>query len=163
MSSKKSLKMTSRSSFVIAGAFTILIVLMASVIVPWIFGVVEDAQHVYQEDVPEENRGVYIITEAGVIQLFNWQLPLMALPDDAPVVDAESFQALSIVMKQIEPANSYQLFEMETGDLVSWQNAWRDGRQLLLDPGSLSAGDFMMVIPTDDLFGEKTYHYFRIR
>ena len=148
---------------VILGAIFVLALLVAPTVIPWIFGIVVDAQHVYLDEVPEENRGAYLVTEQGAMQLYNWHLPLAELPADAPALNAGDLQAVSIVMKQLEPSEAYDLFELETGALMNWQRSWREGRQLLLDPGSLPAGDYMLVIPTDDMFGEKTYHYFRLR
>jgi len=145
------------------GGLTLLVLLLALTVLPLLLGTVADAQHVYLDQVPEANHGAFLISEQGATQLHDWHLPLAKAPSDAPVLVASDLQVLSVVMKQLDQATACTLFHLESGAVISWQASWRDGRQLLLDPGPLPAGDYLLAIPTDDVFGGKTYHYFRLQ
>ena len=145
------------------GVLFLLTLLIALTVIPWATGLVVDAQHVYLAEVPQANRGAYLVTDQGAMQLYNWHLPLADLPSDAPVVAAADVQVLSVVMKQLDAPDAYLLYCLNAGTIVAWRAAWREGRQLLLDPGWLPPGDYLLAIPTDDMFGGKTYHYFGLR
>ena len=41
-------------------------------ILPWTMGIVTDVKHVYMDYLPEDNRGTYLITSLGVMQLYSW-------------------------------------------------------------------------------------------
>lgn len=132
-------------------------------ILPWPMGIVADAQHVFISQVPEENKGAYLVTGDGVMQLFTWRIEPPSFPDDAPTLDRDRVDAVVIVQKQFDEARNYRLYNLTSEQQVSWQAVSTDKQRLQLDPGPLEPGEYMLVVPTDSMFGGKTWHYFRLQ
>jgi hypothetical protein len=148
---------------VVMGATLLLGAVAALPLMPWPMGIVADAQHVYIDAVPAENKGAYLVSEDGVMQLYTWRVEPADFPGDAPTLDSGTIEAIAIVQKQYDPPADYFLFDLTTNQAIPWQQSGEQDGRLVLQPPSLSAGDYMLVVPTDSMFGGKTWHYFRLR
>ena len=143
------------------------VVLLGSVailpILPWPMGIVTDARHVFTAAVPAENRGAYLVTDQGAMQLFTWNVEPPDFPADAPTLDAGSIQAAAVVQKAFAELDSYRLTNMTTGHSLPWASSEAAGMQLTLHPAAeLPPGDYALIVPSDGMFGGRSYHYFRI-
>lgn len=142
---------------VLLGSITILPIL------PWVMGIVTDARHVYTATVPPDNRGAYLVTKDGVMQLFAWHVQPEGFPADAPTLELGTVRAATIVQKQFGVPDSYRLLNLTTGESVEWASSGADGMHLTLRPaGELPPGDYMLIVPSDGMFGGNTLHYFRL-
>ncbi len=152
-----------RSLGVIVGVSILAGTIISVPILTWIMGINGDVQHVYTETLPTDNRGAYLLTDQGVMQLFAWHLELDQVPEDAPTLDAAGLDAVAIVQKQFYPPEQYALLRIDAGVRIDWQSSRQEGTQLFLDPGPLQPGAYMLIVETDEMFGGRTYHYFRVR
>ena len=132
-------------------------------LLPWPMGIVTDAKHVFIADVPEENKGAYLVTDRGIMQLYTWRIEPSTFPGDAPTLERDAVTSVVIVQKQFDSAEDYRLYNLTTGHDVAWQSASSNDLQLHLAVDTLEAGDYMLVVPTDSMFGGKTWHYFRLQ
>lgn len=133
------------------------------VVLPFTMGLVQDVQHIYVDEVYEGVRSAYLVTEDGAMQLFDWNMPFTKIPSDAPVLEASRVHSISIVRKQFEPAENYQLIRLNDNQYVEWKNETRKSKQMILEPGQFTPGDYMLVAPQDDFYGATTYHFFRLK
>ena len=132
-------------------------------ILPWVMGIVTDAKHVYTPTVPAENRGAYLVTDDGAMQLFTWHVQPDGFPSDAPTLEPDRIRAATIVQKQFAEPDSYRLLNLTTGQTVEWASSAVDGMQLTLRPaGELPPGEYLFIVPSDSMFGGNTVHYFRL-
>lgn len=132
-------------------------------ILPWVMGIVTDARHVYTATVPPDNRGAYLVTDDGVMQLFTWHVQPEGFPADAPTLELGSVRAATIVQKQFAEPDSYRLLNLATGQPVEWASSAAEGMHLTLRPaGELPRGEYMLIVPSDGMFGGNTLHYFRL-
>jgi len=146
-----------------AGLGLVLLVgFLALPLFPSTLGIVAKAQHVLVDKIPEDGPGAYLLTDQGVMQIYDWRMPMSKLPPDAAILQAESLRSLVIVGRQVHPAATYVLYDLGRQHTVGWQSTQRQGRQLFLQPSSLPPGDYLLIVPTEDLFGGNTYHYFRL-
>ena len=146
-----------------AGAAVLLGSVAILPMLPWVMGIVTDAKHVYTDTVPTDNRGAYLITTEGVMQLFTWHVQPEGFPTDAPTLDAGSITAATVVQKQFDDADSYRLLNLTTGRQVEWASSERDGMHLTLRPASqLAPGAYLLIVPSDGMFGGNTLHYFML-
>jgi hypothetical protein len=132
-------------------------------VLPWLSGIRSGAKHTYLPEISDQVRGVYLLTEQGVMLLYTWNMPLDNVPDDAPTLDATTLHTLTVVHKQFYPPESYLLYNLTANALIPWQATHQQDRQLVLDPGPLVPGDYLFIMPTMDMFGGESYHYFRLR
>ena len=132
-------------------------------ILPWTMGIVTDVKHVYMDNLPVDNRGAYLITSLGVMQLYSWYVEPEEFPQDAPMLDAASIQSIAVVQKQFDVPDNYQLYDMTTAQIVPWKSFQKNGMQMILTPSSLSPGDYELVAPTDSMFGGDTMHFFTLQ
>ena len=146
-----------------AGAAVLLGSVAILPMLPWVMGIVTDAKHVYTATVPVDNRGTYLITEDGVMQLFTWHVQPEGFPTDAPTLEVDSIRAATIVQKQFAEPDSYRLLNVTTGQQVEWASSEADGMHLTLRPaGELVPGEYQFIVPSDGMFGGHTLHYFRL-
>jgi hypothetical protein len=97
------------------------------------------------------------------MQLYTWRVEPAEFPGDAPTLDKGGIEAVAVVQKQYDPPADYLLLDLSTNESIRWQeSAQQDGR-LVLTPPALTAGDYMLIVPTDSMFGGKTWHYFHLR
>jgi hypothetical protein len=130
---------------------------------PWVMGIVTDAQHVYTAEVPHENRGAYLVTDRGVMQLFTWYVQPEGFPRDAPTLSAGSVREIAVVQKVFDEQNRYQLIDLTANRSVAFGSSSRDGMRLTLRPeGGLVPAEYLLVVPLDGMFGGQSWHYFRI-
>ncbi|MFN2290991.1 MAG: hypothetical protein ACK2UC_07370 [Anaerolineae bacterium] len=108
------------------------------------------------------SHGAYLLTQEGTVRLYQWHMPLSDLPCDCPSLDATDLRAILVVTGQPLEADAYHLHHLQAGAEAAWRSVERDGEQFLLDPGPLAPGGYLLTMPTHDLFGSKTYHYFRL-
>lgn len=151
------------SVFGIGSGVVVLLGLVAVLpVIPWTMGIVRNVKHVYTSSVPGENRGAYLVTDQGVMQLFAWYVEPSDFPEDAPTLDASSLHSIAIVQKQFSEPNQYQLYDMTTATLLDWTGVQKSGMKLTLIPGKLAPGRYMLVVPLDSMFGGVTIHYFQL-
>lgn len=143
-----------------AGVTTLLGAMILLPILPWTMDIVTHARHVFIETVPEENKGAYLVTKQGVMQLYTWRVEPSRFPDDAPTLAVDDVLALAVVQKQFAQLQAYRLYRMEDMQPVAWQDSNTQAMQLTLVPETLQPGHYMLVVPTDSMFGGKTWHYF---
>jgi hypothetical protein len=130
---------------------------------PWVMGIVTDAQHVYAAEVPRENRGAYLVTDRGVMQLYTWYVEPDGFPRDAPTLREGSVGEIAVVQKAFDVQDRYQLIDLTDDRSVTWASTSTDGMQLTLRPdGALAAAEYVLVVPLDGMFGGQSWHYFRI-
>ena len=148
---------------VAAGATVLLGSVAILPILPWVMGIVTDARHVYTDFVPADNRGAYLITDDGVMQLFAWHVQPDGFPSDAPTLEPDSIRAATIVQKQFAEPDGYRLLNMTTGQRVEWASSATEGMHLTLRPaGELPPGEYLLIVPSDGMFGGNSLHYFRL-
>lgn len=154
---------STRRKVAIGAASGALVLLMASLpFLPFPMGIVAEAQHVYIDEIPAENRGAYVTTDDGVMQLFTWRVEPTEFPTDAPAFDPERIRSIAIVLKVFDPPENYMLYEYDTSHRVRWLRTDEVDGHLLLVPPRLSPGRYMLVVPTDSMYGGSTRHYFSI-
>ncbi len=130
-------------------------------IMPWAMGIVRDVKHVYISYLPTDNDGAYLMTERGVLELYEWYVEPDDFPSDAPTLQAASVHSIAIVMKQFAAPDQYILVNGTTGEQIRWGEVSQKGTQLFLTPDiPLGPGQYEMQVPTDGMFGGSTYHYF---
>ena len=152
-----------RNLGVIAGAVILLVALVVPAVLPWLTDGLAEIPDFYVTSVPEDVRGAYAITDRGVMQLFGWTMIMQSAPDEAPTFAVDELQGLAVVMPNVGTADAYPLISLATGERIAWQSAVQDGQRLMLDPGPLAAGDYLLEVSTGSLFGAATYHYFHLR
>lgn len=89
-------------------------------------------------------------------------MPMTKLPPDAATLEAANLRALLIVATRPHPSQTYILYDLERQQPIGWHSVRREGRQIILEPASLVPGDYLLIVPTEDLLGGHTYHYFRL-
>lgn len=147
----------------IAGAAVGMILLMGSLpFLPFPMGIVADAKHVYIDAVPSENRGAYVTTDDGVMQLYTWRVPPTEFPSDAPTFRPDRIRSLDVVLKVYDPPENYRLYEFDTSHEVAWVEASESEDALTLVPPRLDEARYMLVVPTDSMYGGTTRHYFSV-
>lgn len=134
-------------------------------ILPWTMNIVKDAVHVYTDSIPEKNKGTYFVTDDGVMQLYTWRVELNTFPDDAPILDRDDIQEVVVIYKHFDSPDQYQLYEINTQEHIGWQSSQQDDEMHLtrVPPDPLPSGDYMLIVPTDSMFGGHTTHYFHLR
>lgn len=152
-----------RSGKLIAVALPWLGVMVASALLLLAIGPVVDARPECVRRDAHLGHGAYLLTQEGTVRLYRWHMPLSEPPGDCPILDATELRAVLVVTGQPLQAGAYQLHRLEVGAVVAWLNVEREGQQFLLDPGPLAPGGYLLTMPTHDLFGSKTYHYFRLQ
>ena len=148
----------------VSGGATLLLGLVAILpVLPWDMGIVTGAKHVYIATVPSDNDGAYLVTGQGVMELYPWSVEPATFPSDAPALAATSVHQIAVVQKQFDDPSRFQLYDLSTGQLVRWSHAEQSGTKLTLDLGApLSPGRYVLVRPTDSMYGGTTWHYFQI-
>jgi hypothetical protein len=130
---------------------------------PWVMGIVTDARHVYAAEVPRDNRGAYLVTDRGVMQLYTWYVEPDGFPGDAPTLPAGSIREIAVVQKVFDDPEHYQLIDVSANRSIPWASSSKDGMRLTLRPeDDLQAADYLLVIPLDGMFGGQSWHYFGI-
>ncbi len=145
----------------VSGAVVIFGALIGLSILPWAAGIVKDVKHVYISYLPTDNDGAYLMTDQGVMELFEWYLEPDDFPEDAPTLQATNVHSIAIVMKQFDVPEHYMLVNGTTGEQIRWGQVSQNGTQLILTPARpLPPGEYELTAPTDSMFGGSTYHYF---
>lgn len=148
----------------VGGAVFIFAALISLSIMPWAMGIVKDVQHVYIPSLPTDNDGAYLMTNQGVMELFEWYVEPDDYPSDAPTLQAANVHSIAIVMKQFDVPEHYVLMNGNTGEQIRWGQISRKGTQLVLTPlAPLQPGEYELTVPTDGMFGGDTYHYFTLQ
>lgn len=148
----------------VGGATAIFGALIMLSVLPWAAGIVKDVKHVFIPSLPTDNEGAYLMTDQGVMELFEWYLEPDDFPEDAPTLQASSVHSVAIVMKQFDLPEHYVLVNGTTGDVIRWGSVSKEGTQLILTPAApLPPGEYELTAPTDGMFGGSTYHYFIIQ
>lgn len=146
-----------------AGFLLVIAAILSVPLMPWIMGIVGSTPQGYLEALPLENRGAYLLTTRGFVELFEWHILFTELPEETPVFNSSDLQYVAVVQKQFSLPDAYQLINLENGAYISWQSSQEKDRQLILDPGPLPPGEYLFIRDTDDMFGGVTYHYFRVQ
>ncbi len=150
-----------RINLTVIGVIAIFLALVSLSILPWAAGIVKDVKHVYIPYLPTDNDGAYLMTNQGVMELFEWYIEPDDYPSDAPTLQTANVHSIAIVMKQFDVPEHYVLMNGTTGEQIRWGTVSQNGTQLILTPASpLPAGEYELVVPTDGMFGGDTYHYF---
>ena len=140
----------------------LLVGLLALSLVPSVLGIVAKAQHALVESMPENDAGAYLLTDQGALPIYNWRMPMSKLPPDAAALEVGRLRSLVIVGQQVHSETAYVLYDLGRQHTVAWRSIHQQGRQLYLQPSSLPPGDYLLIVPTEDVFGGNTYHYFRL-
>ena len=151
-----------RSAGVGLGLVLLLAILVALAVLPWAMGFVAAAQHGFLERIPQNSPGAYLLTEQGAMPLYDWYMPIAKLPPDAVALATTSLRSLVIVGEPSHPPAAYILYDLGRQHPVGWQSMQREDRQLFLQPPALAPGDYLLIVPTDDVLGGNRYHYFRL-
>jgi hypothetical protein len=148
----------------VGGATFIFGALIMLSVLPWVGGIVTDVKHVFIPSLPADNEGAYLMTDQGVMQLFEWYLEPDDYPEDAPTLQANSVHSIAIVMKQFDAPQNYILINGTTGNQIRWGSVSKDGTRMILTPSSpLQPGEYELTAPTDGMFGGSTYHFFTLQ
>lgn len=132
--------------------------------VPWVMGIVTDAKHVYINAVPTDNKGTYLITNKGVMELFAWNEEPEVFPGDAPTLQTGDIRSIAVVQNQFDTYDKYQLYDMNTETQVTLQGATVQGHELAFNLGRpLTPGQYMMVVPSDSMYGGEIWNFFKIK
>ncbi len=146
-----------------AGVSTVTLAIVSLPILPWTMGIVGDVQHVYTATLPAENRGAYLLTDDGVMQLYTWYVQPEGLPEDAPALDGDRVHGIGVVQKAFSALDEYQLYDLDSGKRVPLGRATEDGMQMRIELArTLAPGSYMLRVPLDSMFGGSSWHYFRI-
>ena len=132
--------------------------------IPWAMGIVKDVKHVYIPSIPTDNTGAYLVTDQGVMQLFTWYVEPDDFPEDAPTIPAATLHSIAAVQKQHDVIENYQLWNVDTIQLIPWVS-WNDedGYRTLDLPSPLPPGSYMFVLPSDSMYGGATWHFFKVQ
>ncbi|MDQ2807682.1 MAG: hypothetical protein M3Z04_12365, partial [Chloroflexota bacterium] len=132
--------------------------------VPWVMGIVTDAKHVYINAVPTDNKGTYLITNKGVMELFAWSEEPEVFPSDAPTLQPDDISSIAVVQNQFDTYDKYQLYEMNTETQMTLQDGHAQGHELTFKlGGTLTPGQYMMVVPSDSMYGGEIWNFFVIK
>ncbi len=130
-------------------------------VLPFLMGLVGDVQqNVYVSELPPGAVGDFMVTPKGIMPLYEWYMPLQSAPNDAPVLQTGEAQQVIIFQKQTYPPEDYQLYTLETGERIPWAGSQRTYGQITLTAPLLMPGSYMLVVPTNGMFGGEIYHYF---
>ncbi len=145
----------------------VLIVMFGSIAVlpalPWLMGIVTDVQHSYTQTVPIGNKGTYLVTDDGVMQLYAWNFDPGEFPSDAPTLSADRIVDVEIVARAFDEVDRYVLYDLDEGRRIEWTSAPTTERTMTLTwAGTLSDGHYVLIVPTDSSFGGVTRHYFAL-
>lgn len=145
----------------------VFIALFASIavlpVLPWAMGILGDVQHSYTATVPDENKGAYLVTDDGVMQLYSWDVEPTDFPPDAPVLEASRVHGLVLVQRAFDDVDAHVLYHIDRGHRVPWAGSAASPRHLELEwEGDLAPGRYLLVVPSDSSFGGVHRHYFRI-
>lgn len=148
-----------------SGALALLGLVMILPVLPWVMDIVKDAQHIYTETIPEENRGTYLLTNEGVMQLYTWKVDPPTFPSDAPTLSVRDLEGIVIIQKQFDVPENYRLYNIDSHQPIDWQlTEQEDSMHLRLVPSEdIGAGEYMLIVPTDSMFGGHDTHYFRLQ
>jgi hypothetical protein len=144
------------------GILLLLATFVALPVVAWAMGIVAEAQHALMERIPQNNPGTYLLTEQGALPLYDWYMPMTRLPPDAASLEVQSLRILVVATRRSHSSQAYILYDLGRQAPLTWQSSRQEGRQLFLQPPPLQAGDYLLIVPTEDLLGGNTYHYFRL-
>lgn len=145
----------------LAGLLTMLGALLLLPVLPWAMGIVGPVTHVYTDTVPAENKGTYLVTDQGVMQLFTWRVEVPEFPADAPALSASTLREVAVVQRAFEEPAAFQLLALDDGgQIVPWAGSREGTGQLRLLLPPLPPGRYELVIPTDSSFGGVTRHFF---
>lgn len=114
----------------------------------------------FTPSVPLQNKGVYLQTTSGVLQLFSWTDPRDSFPSDAPTLPQGSVRQVVVVQNAFDSPGSYLLYRYGSAGAVPWQVSQVTGHRLDLVPTQLPPGRYLFLSRTDDSFAENTYQYF---
>jgi hypothetical protein len=147
----------------IAAALPWLGVVVASAVVLLAIGPVVDARPESVQRRAHIGPGAYLLSGEGTVRLYHWHMPLSDPPRDCPLMKAAELRGILVVTGQPFQTSAYRLHRLGAGVEVAWRSVHREGQRFLLDPGPLAPGGYLLTMPTHDLFGSKTYHYFRLQ
>ncbi len=148
----------------VTGVVIIFGALLSLSVMPWAMGIVKDVKHVYIPSLPKDNEGAYLMTDQGVMELFEWYIEPDDFPSDAPTLQAANVHSIAIVRQQFDVPENYVLMNGTTGETIRWGTVSKNGTQMILTPAEpLTAGEYELVAPTDGMFGGDNYHYFIIQ
>ncbi len=148
----------------VGGALIIFGALLSLPIMPWAMGIVKDVKHVYIPTLPADNDGAYLMTDQGVMELYEWYIEPDGFPSDAPTLQAANVHSIAIVLKQFDLPEHYILVNGTTGDQIRWGTVSKNGTQMILTPlEPLTPGQYELMAPTDGMFGGDTFHYFTLQ
>ncbi len=132
--------------------------------VPWVMGIVTDAKHVYISAVPTDNKGTYLITNKGVMELFTWNEEPEVFPSDGPTLQTGDISSIAVVQNQFDTYDKYQLYDMNTETQVTLQDGHAHGHELTFNLGRpLTPGQYMMIVPSDSMYGGEIWNFFKIK
>lgn len=133
-------------------------------LLPWTMGIVRETRPSLTATLPARNRGAYLLTASGAMQLYPWLVRPASLPSDAPLLPGSAVREIATVQRAVDRLEKYQLYALSTGTLVRWTRTVAEGSTLhLTPPRPLASGGYMLVVPSDGMFGGQSWHYFRIR
>ncbi len=138
--------------------------LMLMPVFPVFMGILGDVPQplIYLPEMPAGVSGAYLLTEQGTLPLYEWYMPLQQAPRDSAVLSRLQIQQVVVAQKVLYPASDYQLYWLETGQRMAWQMEEQQDTRLLLKPANLPVGSFMLVVPTNGMFGGENFYYFKV-
>jgi len=139
------------------------VLLVSLPVLPWTMGIVGNVKYSYASSLPAENKGTYLVTDDGVMQLYSWYVQPDDVPPDIPVLQGGRVHAVAFVQKQFSDLSAYQLYDTASGALLPWGSATRHGMQMVVQlPSALPPGRYMVSVPLDSMFGGRTWQFFSI-
>ena len=148
---------------IFAGLAALMGAVAALPVIPWLMGIVTNVKSSYTATLPTENRGSYLMTDQGVMELYPWYVEPDDFPTDAPVLAASSVHTIGIIQKQFDVPENYQLISLSNGAQIPWRSFDQSNGELILNPGTLDPGQYELVVPEDSMFGGSTEQFFVLK
>ena len=148
---------------VAGGAGTLLFILVALPLLPWLANLNGDVHYSYSSPLAEESiGGSFVDTPRGSMQLYPWADVQDTFPSDAPVLGRRQIRSLTVMQRGLDTPSAYRLYDLTTGGQVALHSQVDTGRQMisLRAAGSLPPGRYMLSTPKQGMFGDREYEYF---
>lgn len=154
------------------GVGVMLLALFSIPLAPLLSGIpTGQPEHKLMRNVPDRADGAYLAlsdgSQSGVLKLFAWSFPVDQFPTESPAINPTQLQNVTISQKGLAEPQRYFLYRLEDDDtshpiLMQAQETEFQRRMELSPTEPLTAGDYMLDIPTGGMFAGREYYYFRV-
>jgi hypothetical protein len=149
-----------------AGAFFVGSVFVAIVAIPIAAGITAAGTNTrpppMQARVPLQNDGTYLVTSAGVIQLYRWVEPSGETPPGSPAVASQSLHNITVVGDDQDSIERFVLYDLARDRAVDWSATSITAQTIELRVPTLPPSRYVLLAPSPSRFGGSNYFHFEV-